>query len=206
MKNIKLDCFNKNDFCQITSVEKSFLISSPIEREFILQIFNHGTNECTVKMRPINFSLNNDLKIANLTITTDGKILFQDDLSIFFAKEIILGSIAKKSSANYFFSIDLLSLVLEEKKLDFDFDLLFDFNCEDITKSFSEINNSPEISEHEIKKASVLSASSSVKTEVVPSNTFLKSSFFIFLLSSLFVIIFFVIMKFINGQKKKKQT
>lgn len=206
MTNIRLDCFNKNDFCQLKSAEKSFLISNPLEKEFFLEIFNYGTNECSVKMKAINSSLNNDLKIANLTIIANKKVLFQDDLSMFFAKEIILGSIANNSSASYFFSIDLLSLVLEEKKLIFDFDLLFAFNCEEIVKNPNQIKNQPENLELKIEKASVLSANSSVKEEIVSPTSFFKSSFFFLLLSSLFVVIFFVIMKFINGQKKKKQS
>lgn len=209
MKNIKLDCFNKNDLCQVTSVDKSFLISNPLEREFILEIFNHQSSQCTIKTQSINALPNNDLtmanlKTANLTIIKQGELLFQDDLSVFFTKEIFLGSIAGNSSASYSFFIDLLDLILQEKKLSFNFDLLFDFDCEETTKNVDQVKNETEDLERKTKRADVLSASSSVRAEATSSNSFFKPSFFLFLLSSLFVIIFFVIMKIINGQKKKK--
>lgn len=200
MKTIKLDCFNQVDFCQIISIEQSFLINNPLEGKFLLEIFNHGDNECTIVMKPSNFSKNDDLEKINMIITSDERIFFQDNLMSFFTKEVLLGSITNHSSVNYFFSVDLMRFILEEKKLTINFDLLFDFNC----KRTNEFTNQDENSNYQTKKTNVLAASSSAEEEIALSSSFSRFSILL-LLSSLFVIIFFVIMKFIHGQKKKKQ-
>lgn len=199
MTNIKLDCFNQNDYCQVMSTEKAFVINNPLERDFLLEIFNHSNKECFIKMGQQGFKMSNNLELVNLRVVSNGKILFQDSLLKFFTKETLLGSITSNSSASYFFSIDLLDLLLEEKQLATDFDLLFDFDCKESIKQSDQLVD-------QFKKANVLSASSSTQEEAVFPNSLFKSSFFLFLLSSLFVIIFFVIMRFINGQKKKKQA
>lgn len=194
MTNIKIDCFIGDNLCQVNSSDKSIQISSPLEKEIFLEIFNHGQNDCELLIRASNFSTDHDLETINLMIYNAEQIFFKDNLLV-LREGSTVGLISATSSASYFFSIDLLNLVLEEKSLSLNFDLLFDFNCEEA------INNS-----NQIKNTNVLSASSSATEEIPSSDSFFKSPFLFFLLSSLFVIIFFVIMKVINGQKKKKQA
>ncbi len=203
MKEIKLDCFIANEFCQITSLDKSIKINNPLEKEVNLEIFNHGTTDCVVKIKTNSLSVNDDLNFANLTISNSKQMLFKDSLQIFKEIEIPLGYVMANSSANYLFSMDLLNLLLENKKFIFNFDLIFDFACEDTLEKTDQIQQKIG-SSSQLKETSVLSANDTIK-ENTDSNNFLFGfpSFFL-LLSILFVIIFFVIMKFIHEQKKKK--
>jgi len=197
MTNIKIDCFGTTNFCQVSSLDKSIKINNPLGKETILEIFNHGTSSCTVKMKAKNFPINNDLKMANLMVSNVNKIFFKGSFLDFTKTETALDSIAPESSISYFFSMDLLSLVLEEKQLVFDFDLIFDFNCGTYVEEKNQIRNTV---------SAVLSSSDSASESAELSDSFFKSPVFFLLLSILFVAIFFVIMKFINDQKKKKQA
>lgn len=206
MKEIKLDCFIANEFCQITSLDKSIKIDNPLEKEVNLEIFNHGTTDCVVKIKTTSLSVNDDLNFANLTISNSKQMLFKDSLQIFKETEITLGSVMTNSSANYLFSMDLLDLVLEGKKFAFNFDLIFDFACEDAEDALEKTDQIQQKidSSSQLKETSVLSAKDTTKENTDSNNFLFGSPSFFLLLSILFVIIFFVIMKFIHEQKKKK--
>lgn len=203
MKEIKLDCFIANEFCQITSLDKSIKINNPLEKEVNLEIFNHGTTDCVVKIKTTSLSVNDDLNFANLTISNSKQIFFKDSLQIFKKTEIPLGYVMANSSANYLFSMDLLNLLLENKKFIFNFDLIFDFACEDTLEKTDQIQQKID-SSSQLKETSVLSANDTTKENTDSNNFLFGSPSFFLLLSILFVIIFFVIMKFIHEQKKKK--
>lgn len=204
MKKIKLDCFITNESCQITSLDKSIKIDNPLEKEFNLEIYNHGTTNCSVQIKTTNFSVNDDLNFANLTISNSKQMLFKDNLQTFKETEISLGSVMANSSVNYLFSMDLLNLLLENKKFIFDFDLIFDFTCEDVLEKTDQIQQKID-SNNQLKETSVLSANDTIKENTDSNNFLFKSPSFFLLLSILFVIVFFVIMKFIHEQKKKKR-
>lgn len=205
MTKIKVDCFAIDNFCQVNSPEKSIDINNPLEKEFVLEIFNHGADKCIVKMKTNNISVSDDFKMVNLMISSTQQILFKGNFLDFAKNEILLGMITPKSSANYVFYMDLFNLVFEEKKLDFGFDLVFDFNCESYIEEKSQMKNTSDLSERTTESV-VLSSNDSASESTKLSNFFYKLPEFFLLLSILFVAIFFVIMKFINDQKKKKQA
>lgn len=205
MTKIKIDCFAEDNSCQVDSPEKSIKMSNPLENETILEIFNHGADNCTVKMKTNNLSISDDLKIVNLMISNAQQIFFKGNFLDFTNNEIVLGLIAPRSSEKYFFSMDLLALVFEEKKLTFNFNLVFDFNCESYVEEKNQVENTADLREKTIKPA-VLSSSDKASKSAELQNSFFRLPEFFLLLSILFVAIFFVIMKFINDQKKKKQA
>jgi len=201
MKKISLDCFVADNFCQITSSDQSITIDNPLEKEVSLEVFNHGASNCVVKMKTVNFSTNNDLNLTKLILSDSKQIFFKDNLQIFKETEIVLGSIMANSSANYLFSIDLLDLVLEGKKLVFDFDLILDFDCEDLLEKNGQTQQKIN-SDVQFKETAVLSANDVLQAKDTDRE---KVNPIFLLLSILFVAIFFVIMKFIHEQKKKKR-
>lgn len=204
MKKIRLDCFNTDKFCQITSLDKSIKINNPLEKEMNLEIFNHGTTNCTVKIKTNNFSVNDNLNFVNLIISNSQQIFFKDNLQIFKETEITLGSVMANSSVSYLFSMDLLNLLLEGEKFIFNFDLIFDFDCEEMLEKTEQIQKKID-SNNQFKETTVLSANDAMKENVNLISFLFKSPSFFLLLSILFVILFFVIMKFIHEQKKKKR-
>jgi len=204
MKKIKLDCFITNESCQITSLDKSIKIDNPLEKEVNLEIFNHGTTDCVVEIKTNSLFVKDDLNFANLTISNSRQMFFKDSLQIFKETEISLGSVMANSSVNYLFSMDLLNLLLENKKFIFDFNLIFDFTCEDVLEKTDQIQQKID-SNNQLKKTSVLSANNTIKENTDLNNFLFRSPSFFLLLSILFVIVFFVIMKFIHEQKKKKR-
>lgn len=185
-------------------MDKSIKIDNPLEKEMNLEIFNHGTTNCTVKIKTNNFSVNDNLNFVNLIISNSQQIFFKDNLQIFKETEITLGSVMANSSVSYLFSMDLLNLLLEGEKFIFNFDLIFDFDCEEMLEKTEQIQKKID-SNNQFKETTVLSANDAMKENVNLISFLFKSPSFFLLLSILFVILFFVIMKFIHEQKKKKR-
>ncbi len=203
MNQIKLDCFTTDNTCQLISLDRAINVNDPLAKEVFLEIINHSSNRCLVKMMAQSSANNEHLAVFNLIISKEKEILFNNSFAQFFKTEIDLGEILADSSATYVLQMDLLNLVLAQNKLLLGFNLIFSFTCEDLT---DQIEQKEEDSTLASKQQSVLSATSQSEIISSPQEPFSSPIYLFLLLSTLFVIIFFVIMKFIHGQKKKKQT
>jgi len=200
MKEIKLNCFLENETCQVVSSQVKLEINNPLEKQTTLIISNHSKNNCQLNLSSKNLNQNgNDfLSQINLLVTSGENLFSQNDLTNFLSKKIDLGFIDAKSTKEYLFDFDFLNLALENKKISFNFDLLFDFNCQQIEEKQAAVEK---IQENKSTQAAVLAAKID-NSETIKDNSFWISPFF-YLLSGLFVIIFFVIIRFVNGKKKQ---
>jgi hypothetical protein len=208
MKEIKLDCFLENEICKITSSQMQFELNNPLDKKFSLEISNHSQNDCNLILEAKNLEKSDFLSQVNLFITSEEKLIFEDDLDSFFKQKINLNQIGGKSIKKYYFDFDFLNLALENKKFFLKFDFLFSFNCEESRN----INNefiSAEVKPSSSSQASVLAAKiDSQNINVSTKSVLLDKNYpwippFLYLLSSLFIVAFFVIIKFINGKKNK---
>lgn len=208
MKEIKLNCFAENEFCENASALKNLTISDPIDREFTIQIANQSAQNCSIHLTAKSSDNSDDyFDQMQLLITHQEKIHFKESFSHLFKQEVDLGTIAAQSINTYYFYLDFFDLVVKRVELSTHFDFLFNFSCEEVervTVSEGSSSNSvvqPEEKPQESNRGTVLAAN--VSSE--PKQNLLEMKLFFYLLPILFVIAFFVIIKLINGKKKKKQ-
>lgn len=188
MREIRIDCFKDSKICQIVSEKQNFQVNELEDQEYSLVIQNFSNQDC----RLFIFANSQDQSELSLLIQKDQEIIFHDQLNNFFNQKIDLGNIDKQSAQNYFFYFDVSKLVFTKQNLSLNFDLSLEYSC--LEPTIVDIEE-PIIAE---TSSAVLGANivelSSHKNFLLPA------------LICLFVVIFFVIMKLINGKKKKKQT
>jgi hypothetical protein len=207
MKEIKLNCFAGNETCQVISDLKNFSILSPLENEYSLQITNQSENDCEVNLQLKRIEQSDTLSEVKLLITREKELLFQDSLEIFFKQKTTLGSIKSKTSSKYFLTFDFINLSVENKKITLNFDFSLNFHCadrviEDLTVAGPASSQVKATAKE--NKSEVLSAADDNNPKIAQNSNFLSSPIF-YLLSSLFIVVFFVIIKFVNGKKKKNK-
>lgn len=188
MREIKIDCFKDSQICQIVSEKKNFQVNELEDQEYSLTIQNFSDQDC----RLFIFANSQNQSELSLLIQRDQEIIFHDQLNSFFNQKINLGDIDKQSAQNYFFYFDISKLVFIRENLSFNFDLNLEFSC--LESAIVNIEE-PIIAE---TSSAVLGANA---VELSSHKNFLLPT-----LICLFVVIFFVIMKLINGKKRKKQT
>ncbi len=189
MKEIKLDCFSKNQACEIISAAKSFEVNNPFEQQFVLEINNHSSQNCEFILEIKNLIANDLLNMNNLALGDGEKLLFEGGLKKFLQQKNNLGFINANSVKKYFFDFNFLNLAFENQKIQANFDLLLNFHCQ-------------ENQVIQIKDSSQVAAMS---TGVVLGASKTNASGLIYLALTLCAFSFFVIMKFIHGKKKKSQ-
>lgn len=200
MKEIKIDCFSENEVCQVVSSQVKLEINNPLEKQSTLIISNHSQSNCHLKLSVKCFDQNDNdfLSQINLLITGGENLFFQNNLINFLNKKVDLGLIDAKSTKEYLFNFDFLKLALENQKIILNFDLLFDFDCQQIEEKQIAAEKTQDIKS---TQPAVL-ATKTNDSKTIKDESFWISPFF-YLLSSLFVIVFFVIIRFINGKKKQ---
>ena len=190
MKKIQLECFVKDENCQLTSAVHKMEFGQT-DREYSLLINNHSQNDCELKIES-RFVDSPKASPVNLLISDNNKLFFRGALLDFSSSVIDLQSIKANSSQEYLFNLEMSPVSTDLLNFTTQFDLVFDFDCQQTVAS---------------RSAAVLAASTAAQPSVVISpeqNNNLPV--LIYLCGScLFVLVFFVIIKFINGKKKKNQ-
>ncbi len=208
MKEINLACFSESQSCQIISQNQNLIITNPLENKYLLNINNLGTFDCQIDLESKNFSPQPLLTQANLVISQADKLIFHGSLVDFFQQKTNFGLIKAKTNQQYLFNFDFSSIFFEKERLLFNFDLVLNFNClESIAQNSELVSEKNQLSEQN-NQPMVLSAGTSINSSASGNNQtdsqeFHFSLFYYLLASCLFVCIFFVIIKFVNGKKKK---
>jgi hypothetical protein len=187
MKEIILDCFKTDDSCSVISLDKNLVLNDAKAQDFSVLVFNHSSADCQL-----------------LTTVRSHE---QAELAKFLQQRAQSLIIEAGRSRKYFFNFDFLSLVMEKRKVSAKFDLVIDFKCTDVVKIAVPSPSNTSVAQGSVlaDKNSSMSAQVATDGNLSGQPQFWFSAYFYFL-SSLFILIFFVIIKIVNGKKKKSQA
>lgn len=200
MKTIKLNCLFDSQVCNFVDSQQNFQLNDPAENNFSLEINNLSLKNCDFYIKTKQLSGNEQADEINLLISRDNEIVYQESLDKFFQQKVNLGELEKQSNKQYFFIFDLSHLFFNPDKIELDFDLLLDFNCWLPELEIEKFTPPAQTQKIHQASGSVLASNNQV---IAPLEGQFNFPIFL-LLSILFVFLFFVIIKIVNGKKKKK--
>lgn len=199
MKKINLECFaDQQKICLNTSLLQNVQITNPLDRVVSLKITNLGSEHCELFLQLRNLVEQDLWQKLKLTVSDYDKIYFRALAADLLTKEQAIGFISPQQQTELFFDFDLMPLLSSNEKVQLKFDLILNFLCKEIKQS--------QLATQSATSSSVLAASNSslVVADKIKQDVQTDLNWLIYFLSSLFVFCFFVIMKFLNGKKKKK--
>lgn len=196
MITLQIECFEKNSTeCNLKDSNESIKINNPLQRTFKLQVGNSGPNVCQVFLVVESKKDHPEWQGLSFTLLKDDSLLYRGLVFDYLDKSHIIGTLKSEQNLSLIFDFDLLELLVAEKSIDANFDLYLDFKCQPtklIEKSLTEET-----------KVVLSSSNDGVLIENEVKN---ESIWKVYFWSSLFVLVFFVIIKIVNGKKKKKNS